>query len=70
MFTVVFRKKISYYHFGMYSSIYLLQDGGPYYIDQYLHLISISHISANQWTIFYIIGTSIRKEVIDQVLDF
>ena len=54
----------------MYSSIYLLQDGGPYYIDQYLHLISISHISANQWTIFYIIGTSIRKEVIDQVLDF
>ena len=46
---------------GNVITTYLLHEGGPYHIET-----SLLIFSANQWTGFYIIGSSVIKEVYPQ----
>ena len=42
--------------------LYLIHEGGPYYIET-----SPLSCRANQWTVFYLIGTSVMKELKDAI---
>ena len=46
---------------GNVITTYLLHDGGPYHIET-----SLVIFSANQWTGFYITGSSVMKELYPQ----